>query len=717
MTRRDVVIYGDINLNIIDGSAVWVVSLAETLTKTNSTVHLVLKATVVNDRLLQRVMHNPRVVIHHAVTAEASPAMDHKEAVTRLEDVVQKVSADVLIVRGRAMCQAAAASPILEPVLWSYITDFPYPLSAVTEKDLSELGELTDRSHRVFMQTAECRDYFEALIPQAAGKTLLMTPTIPDEFFLPLRATDQDEPLSLVYSGKMHPHWLTLQMLDLPVMLQAEGVDATLTMIGDKVSSPNRPWVRAMRAGLADPPAGVTCLGGLTRDEVIEQIARHDVGMSWRSHELDSNLEISTKLLEYAAAGTPPLLNRTRSHEALLGADYPLFLDDDDPATAVAVLKDAKPRLDAVKERAQEAARYYSTSAAAARLESYFRRAEPNLDDFPVRPSTTRVVVASHDLKFAGELLDVLRARPDIELRIDSITSLREHDTRQSQECLEWADVIVCEWACNNAVWYSQHKRPGQRLIVRLHGFELTGPWPADIDIEAVDQVLTVSDHYRDKVPAELGWPAEKVVMVPNVVDVADLDRPKFDGARFTLGLVGIVPFLKRPDRAIDLLEVLLEHDSRFRLAVRGRMPWESPWIWRKPLEQEPYLRFFERIGSSQQLIERVTFSPFGPDMANWLRHVGWVLSPSERESFHLAPAEGMASGALPVFWPREGVEQIFGSDFLFDDVRAMADFIMATVNDDSAWQTAEQKARAIVTRFDIPQCEKAWMRSLLPQA
>lgn len=52
--------------------------------------------------------------------------------------------------------------------------------------------------------------------------------------------------------------------------------------------------------------------------------------MCWRDAALDASPEISTKMLECSALGTPPLLNRTTMHEQLLGADYPLFIDEGD---------------------------------------------------------------------------------------------------------------------------------------------------------------------------------------------------------------------------------------------------------------------------------------------------------------------------------------------------------------------------------------------------
>src|SRR5690606_34510111 len=98
-------------------------------------------------------------------------------------------------------------------------------------------------------------------------------------------------------------------------------LDLRLTMLGDKFQSPShdRSWEHRMRDALTN--TGVRWLGGVAREESIHEIQRAHIGLSWRDESLDESLELSTKVLEYAAAGTPPLLNRTPVHERLFGKD------------------------------------------------------------------------------------------------------------------------------------------------------------------------------------------------------------------------------------------------------------------------------------------------------------------------------------------------------------------------------------------------------------
>ena len=169
---------------------------------------------------------------------------------------------------------------------------------------------------------------------------------------------------------------------------------------------------------------------------------------------------------------------------------------------------------------------------------------------------------------------------PGRSIRASSTASLRARSTGQ---CLTptravaanaWADVVLCEWAGANAVWRAHRKRPGQRLMVHLHRFELETAWPAAVDWRAVDRLVAVSPAYADILRTKL--PAARVVAVPNCVDETALDRAKTPGARFHLGLLGAVPKRKRLDLALDLVTDVRRRDERFRLFVKSRMPWEG---------------------------------------------------------------------------------------------------------------------------------------------
>jgi hypothetical protein len=299
-----------------------------------------------------------------------------------------------------------------------------------------------------------------------------------------------------------------------------------------------------MERALTTTP-GVHWAMGKSREATLALIAQHDVALGWRSPELDDSLELSTKLLEYGAIGTPAVINRTQMHEELLGADYPLFASSRDELERVIIeARDASVRTLAA-QRLSGLVERYRFSAVAQRLAPYIDRAVPPRDLRRSRP--LRVLVACHDFKFFTRIQDHLAAMRGIELRVDAWSAIDKHDEKLSEELLAWADVVICEWCTNNAIWYSQRKRPGQKLIVRLHRFELYGQYVKKLAFDAVDKMVFVGDFYRDEAIARMKWARDRLTV-----------------------MLAVQP---RDDRHRAHAQAPRSRDHRAREAARGRRP------------------------------------------------------------------------------------------------------------------------------------------------
>jgi len=730
-SRPSALVYGDVDLNLLDGSAIWLQSVTQALVAAGCAVTLVLKAPVRTDRLVAPLRGIPEVTIRSPHDegllpglTEASLTVPQAIAALALVDKAGLEGGrphDLVVLRGRALVSAAARDGAFDGRLWSYLTDVPQAVPAVTPKAAEDLTIIARASRYLLCQTEELRCFLEGSVAAACGKSVLFPPVLPalDIHRDPERkVAPPGTPLKLVYTGKFAPRWNTLEMTQLPALLSARGVDAEVHMVGDKVhNDPRDPtYFKRMRGALGEVGAptlsGVIWHGGQPRAEAMRLAAAGDVGLSWRHPELDSSLELSTKVLEFGQLGLPVILNRTPMHEALLGADYPLFAAsiDDVADVATSVLDPAVFALAA--SRASAAAASFALDRAAERLRTYLGRAVPPA--VAARSGASlKVVIAGHDLKFANPLIDYFRLQPDLEVRVDHWAALGEHDEAKSRELAEWADVIVCEWCGPNAVWYSRHKRRSARLLVRLHRFELDSPYPAQVKIGNVETVICVSDHYSRLTREKTGWPAAKVVTVPNALDVAQFDRPKLDGARFHLGMIGIVPAEhKRFDLALDVLEELRRDDDRYQLFVKsGSMPWELWWVWKHAEQREFYFEAFRRVQRSPLLRGAVVFDDGGPDVPAWLRRIGFVLSTSDDESFHMAPAEGMGSRAVPVIrhWP--GAETIYDTRWIKENTAEMAASIAALASSAEAWETARQTAHEQVRAIDLGNVAETLLR------
>jgi hypothetical protein len=382
LTSRALV-YGDIDLNLIDGSAIWLQSVTQALARAGCAVTLVLKAPVRTSRLIAPLLAEPGVTVrrpfeeHLLGGLEGAGSLRPAAAVELLTRLDTGRPYDLVVLRGRAVTSAAARSEAFTGRLWPYLTDVPQSVPGLTPDGAAELELIASAARYLLCQTEELRCFLEGGIPAACGKCVLLPPMLAD---IPAArgAAAAGSPLRLVYTGKFAPRWNTLEMTGLPGLLAARGVASELHMAGDKIHDDPSGYQQRMRAAL--DTEGVTWHGGQSREDAMRLAASCDIGLSWRHPDLDASLELSTKVLEFGALGLPVILNRTPMHEALLGADYPLFAARLDDVVAVAAAAAAEPGLyRRAADRTSRAAERFTLDRAAERLRGYLRGAQGGL--------------------------------------------------------------------------------------------------------------------------------------------------------------------------------------------------------------------------------------------------------------------------------------------------------------------------------------------------
>ena len=330
-------------------------------------------------------------------------------------------------------------------------------------------------------------------------------------------------------------------------------------------------------------------------------------------------------------------------------------------------------------------------------------------------PIPHKVLVAGHDLKFWSPLQNALEETGLFEFRTDQWSGHNAHDPLRSRSLLEWAETIMAEWTLGNAVFYSRHKRPEQRLVTRFHLMERDTPFPAALDIGKVDQVVFVGPHIEREARRSYGWPDHKTTTVANFINSSRFDLPKYEGSRFNIGMIGVVPMRKRLDRAIDLLETLRESDERWTLHVKGAGPANYNWLWKRREEVNYYLQLYERINSSPHK-GAVVFDPHGDDVPEWFRCVAYILSPSDFESFHMAVAEGLLSRTIPIVWDWEGAAEIYPFLKPVGETAEAAQRILSLTSREIEFdQTVASSLEEARSHFGSEMIRDQWVRVLSP--
>ncbi|MDO5634348.1 MAG: hypothetical protein Q4G34_05715 [Micrococcus sp.] len=308
-----------------------------------------------------------------------------------------------------------------------------------------------------------------------------------------------------------------------------------------------------------------------------------------------------------------------------------------------------------------------------------------------------RVVVAGHDLKFAGSLIAHLSAAGH-EVRTDVWQGHARHDLDRSRELASWADVVHCEWSLGNLAWYSRElEDPGRttRLTSRLHLQEAGTPFPRRVRHASLDAWIFVADHVRTQVLRDTGFPLDRTAWIPNAVRVSERNPPHDDGdeRRFVIGLVGVLPERKGLHRALDLLSLLRHDEPRFHLRIRGHRPDEVTWMARRPDAAGYYAAQLRRLREEKTLIGAVTWDEHGPNMADWYSRVGVALSVSDFESFHFTLPDGAVHGCVPasLAWP--GADLLYPREWLHAGVHEMAEDLVELTAAPAPWR--DRAARA----------------------
>lgn len=489
---------------------------------------------------------------------------------------------------------------------------------------------------------------------------------VPPIVFAPdVAPRDPDQPVTLCYSGKIDLHYGLDWLMDL-CETAPQGVVVSLIAGKDTYRPRDPDFFKRMDGFRARIAAGtlpqMRLATGLGHGAALAEMARADFAWCLRHARYDDVIEISTKIVEFCRLGVPPILNDNALNRDLFGADYPYLLDITKGDLAAVLRPILASRGTAAYGQAQqriaEVAARFSADLLSDRLAVAIRGHARDAARLTDRPR--RILIATHEAKFLRQFID--RVQGDAQVQID--WQLWASTTKPATPPVlpDGVETVFCEWCCENAVWHSQNKRPGTKLIVRLHRFEAFRDFPARVNWDQVDALIVVSSHFRDLMVAEHGVDPARIHVWPQYIDWQELQRPKLPEARRTLGLVGINPFEhKRFDRAIEFLADLRRRDPRFTLAVRSVMPWEITWVWDQGAEMRArFQAVFDRIYHDPILQGAVRFDPPGPDMEEWYRGIGFILSSSDSEGCHTSVLEGMASGCHPVVHDWPGAQSLF---------------------------------------------------------
>lgn len=284
------------------------------------------------------------------------------------------------------------------------------------------------------------------------------------------------------------------------------------------------------------------------------------------------------------------------------------------------------------------------------------------------------------------------------------------------------ADLVVADWADKGAALASLTVAPHTRLVVRVLGVDTLSAWIHAIDWGRVDAVIFVSAHLQAAARGILGSRLTGVeqYVVPHTVEVSAFAAEKSAAAEHTLGMVGWAQSVKDPLWTLEVLAGLREHDPGWRLRLIG-----ADFPARPTPAEADYADRFRAALDRPEVRGAVELTGFlGPaDLAAAFGDIGYAISSSRRESWHIGAMELTASGALPVIrdWPLysrlHGAAGVFGPDAVVatpaEGVRRILSFGAGSM-EAATWAVERARVRELVRERYSPQVVTPMLREAL---
>lgn len=673
------IIYADIDMNIVDGSSVWLSSMISVLSGNGKTL-VIAKRAITSDIITSNINEYENVTFISPddlnLNTRTFSIEQAVEVLRNLDDLFPNI--ERIFIRGLNAAFEASKNRQFYDRACVYLTNF-YDLKdnqrIITSEAKLKTSVSVLHSKYILAQTSQISNELFKLT-NIKRKNVRFPPPVPVDGALEKTNLAYAKPgtIRIGYAGKIVPLWGVDILLSWVSRLQSEGVDVETYIVANRISDgfeDKRVDGYANRIRDEMKAVKATHFSQYNRAKAMGLMSQMDYVWCYRPSKLEENtLELSTKLVEMASLGKPCLAYPNTINKESLGENYPFFVSDYESFRDLV----KNPQVENIVDVAKSLRRRHGLNALTKHIGKQVCSKMPH----SLSVANKKVLFAGHDFKFVDAFISHIKGSGTA-VKIDRWNWGDPIDIVQSKVKRDWADVIFCEWGLANAVWHSNNKKSDSRLIVRVHLQEINPraqKFGYQINSDQVDCFIFVSERVRQEAIKMFGFSIEKTIVVPNyVLDLEyELQRAR-KKQNITLGMVGIIPSRKRFDRAVNLLKALVADGFDANLKIKGPRPEEMPFMHApsRVEELEFYYDVYAQIDEVPGLSDRITFEGWGNDVALWYRDVDFILSPSDFESFHYAVADGVLSGCWPIIWPWDEAKEIYDEGWIVkDDIEAI---------------------------------------------
>lgn len=229
-------------------------------------------------------------------------------------------------------------------------------------------------------------------------------------------------------------------------------------------------------------------------------------------------------------------------------------------------------------------------------------------------------------------------------------------NVNQMYELMEWSDISWFEWCTNIAVEASKLPKVCKN-IVRLHRFEAYGDWPAQVQWQNIDTLITVGNSFVKESLFKQVPDIKKQTRLVTIANGVNLDKLRFieKPRGKNIACVGYLNLRKNPMLLLQCMQKLHYIDPEYKMFFAG--------VFQDPMLEQ----YIKHIVQQLKLTDVVFFDGWQEDVNLWFRDKHYIVSGSIGESQGMGLVEGMALGLKPVIHNFPGANQIFSQEYLFN--------------------------------------------------
>jgi len=254
------------------------------------------------------------------------------------------------------------------------------------------------------------------------------------------------------------------------------------------------------------------------------------------------------------------------------------------------------------------------------------------------------------------------------------------------------AKNIWVEWASHPAIIVSKVKRPWQKLIIRLHRYEMyRNKWMHRIKWKNVDCVVFVNSELEKEFKKTINN-SVRTITIPNSLTINQFEPTIISNSNSMLAYGLQFESRKAYIKLIRMFKKVIDQNSNFSLTIAGQEPTH-------PVHKK-YFEECKKIVAELNLLNHIHFELLTIDenelkthsnIKKLLKTHNAIISYSDNESFHYSFAEGLLCG-LNGFcrgWNELSLKEFWGN-WNYDNEELMIEGILK-------WGEMNTKNREIV--------------------